>query len=534
MGASSFNEMEIDAIGEIMNISLGASATAVSTMLGTAVNITTPSVKVLTSDEFEFKNLEPAVGVEIAYVEGLEGSNIMMFRRNDVRIIVGMLMGGEIPEDEFELDEINISAICEVMNQMMGSSATALSEFLGNPVNISTPVSFEIDNDEDFKSKYFPQHESMVVVRFSLEIEGKLKSEFLNIMSTELTKRLLAPFEDAFAEEQSLNAEREQQTQPEPAPAEDSISQAEPQSQPESQSQSAMSQDEIERLKASMSQPEPQSPSQSAMSQDEIERLKASMSQPEPQSQGVMSQDEIERLKASMSQPEPQSQRAMSQDEIEQLKASMSQPEAQSQPAPPQMAAAQPAPSQPAAAQPMQPVPPQPYPPYNMAQPPVYQMPAADPMMLQLLNQMQQAQAQMMEMMKDNKQRDAEREREREREREKEKERRSRESSIIRPVDPVQMEDNGGSGREEQANQEMLMKVPLEVSVEIGRTKKPVRDILEFTQGSLVVLDKMAGEQADLFVNGQCIARGDIVVVEDNFGIRITEIIARDLNAESL
>ena len=283
-----------------------------------------------------------------------------------------------------------------------------------------------------------------------------------------------------------------------------------------------------------MSQPEPQSPSQSAMSQDEIERLKASMSQPEPQSQGVMSQDEIERLKASMSQPEPQSQRAMSQDEIEQLKASMSQPEAQSQPAPPQMAAAQPAPSQPAAAQPMQPVPPQPYPPYNMAQPPVYQMPAADPMMLQLLNQMQQAQAQMMEMMKDNKQRDAEREREREREREKEKERRSRESSIIRPVDPVQMEDNGGSGREEQANQEMLMKVPLEVSVEIGRTKKPVRDILEFTQGSLVVLDKMAGEQADLFVNGQCIARGDIVVVEDNFGIRITEIIARDLNAESL
>ena len=76
------------------------------------------------------------------------------------------------------------------------------------------------------------------------------------------------------------------------------------------------------------------------------------------------------------------------------------------------------------------------------------------------------------------------------------------------------------------------MKVPLEISVEIGRTKKLVKDILEFTQGSLVVLDKMAGEQADLYVNGQCIAKGDIVVVEDNFGIRITEIVARNLIPE--
>ena len=69
MGASSFNDMELDAIGEIMNISLGASATAVSTMLGTKVNITTPVVRVQTRAEFEFKRLEPAIGVEIAYVE---------------------------------------------------------------------------------------------------------------------------------------------------------------------------------------------------------------------------------------------------------------------------------------------------------------------------------------------------------------------------------------------------------------------------------------------------------------------------------
>ena len=169
MGALSFNEMEIDALGEMMNISLGASATAMSTLLGSTVHITTPKVKILTRDQFEFKKLEPAVGVEIAYVEGLEGSNIMMFSRNDVRIIVGTLLGEEVPDDKFELDEINRSAICEVMNQMMGASATALSEFLKFTVNISTPVSFEITDAESFKNKYFPEAIPMVVISFTLD-----------------------------------------------------------------------------------------------------------------------------------------------------------------------------------------------------------------------------------------------------------------------------------------------------------------------------------------------------------------------------
>lgn len=178
MGASIFNEMELDAIGEIMNISLGASATAVSTMLGTTVNITTPVVSVLTREEFEFRRLEPAIGVEIDYVEGLDGKNIMMFRREDVGIIVGTMLGEDPPMME-ELDELHISAICEVMNQMMGASATALSEFLGTVVNISTPKSFDVGDPEDFKQKYFPEKDGMVVVRFRLEIEGKLNSEFM-------------------------------------------------------------------------------------------------------------------------------------------------------------------------------------------------------------------------------------------------------------------------------------------------------------------------------------------------------------------
>ena len=429
MGASSFNEMEIDAIGEIMNISLGASATAVSTMLGTTVNITTPVVKVLGGHEFEFKKLEPAVGVEISYVEGLEGSNVMMFSRNDVRIIVGMLMGCEIPDEEFELDEINRSAICEVMNQMMGSSATALSEFLGVAVNISTPISFEIEDETSFRKKYFPTEANKVVVRFSLEVEGKLKSEFLNIMSVELAKRLLEPFASTFGQMEET----------------------------------------AEGMEPKPQESKPQEPTQpeEKLSQEEIHR---------------MMQESQEPLR-----PEPK----LAQEEIHRT--------VQEQPAPVRQLA-------------------QPQPIYNTVPQPVYQA-APDPMMLQLLNQMQQSQMQMMEMMHDMKTREKAR---------------SSEPSVIRPINPSSLGEGAKEGVEEHANREMLMKVPLEISVEIGRTKKLVKDILEFTQGSLVVLDKMAGEQADLYVNGQCIGRGDIVVVEDNFGIRITEIVARNLNPESL
>ncbi len=164
MDSKNFSAFEIDAIGEILNISLGASATAVSTMLNARVDITTPVVRVLSKDEFEISNLEPAVGVEITYIAGLSGSNIMLLKRHDVKVIVDMLMGMETPEEEFELNELNISAICEVMNQMMGASATALSEFLGKTVNISTPSSFEIANVNDFKEKYYNSEESMVVV----------------------------------------------------------------------------------------------------------------------------------------------------------------------------------------------------------------------------------------------------------------------------------------------------------------------------------------------------------------------------------
>ncbi|WP_036608862.1 flagellar motor switch protein FliN [Oribacterium sp. P6A1] len=476
MGAGRFNNMEIDAIGEIMNISLGSSATALSTMLGTKVNITTPVVKVQNRTEFEYRELEPAVGVEISYVKGLDGRNVMMFSRNDVRIIVSMMMGMDIPEDEFVMDEMNASAIREVMNQMMGSSATALSEFLGVTVDISTPVSFEVPNEEEFKDKYFPGDEEQVVVCFTLEIEDKeLESEFLNIMSVSLVRRLLQPFAEQFGIELSEDADNAGAASAEaPAPA------------PEPAPAAASSGGQLD---------------QSAV--DALLNGGASAA-PEPapaSSGGPLDQSAVDALLngGASASPAPAA-------------AAPTPAPAPAPAAPPPTPAPAPAPAPAVAAVPPQPAAAPQYVPGVAAAP--------DPMTLQLLNQMQQSQTQMMQLIKDI-------------EEDRKAGRNQRQGVKVQSLNSPEYGESEDNGEQEE-NKEMLMKVPLEISVEIGRTKKLVKDILEFTQGSLVVLDKMAGEQADLYVNGECIARGDIVVVEDNFGIRITEIVSKEINPESL
>lgn len=457
MENSVFSPMEIDAIGEIMNISLGSSATAVSNMLDHRVDITTPKVTVIDAKEFDLGNLEPAVGVEIRYVSGLEGSNIMLLKRSDVKMIVDILMGSETPDDEFEFNELTISAVCEVMNQMMGAASTALSDFLGRLVNISTPQSFELDNFDAFKAEHFPSDAgNIVVVKFELGIEDSLRSEFINVMSVNLARELIQGF-GLEGETVTLPAETA-------APA----------------GGGTLSQAEIERLMGGGA-PAPAPASGGSLSQEEIERLMgggAAQSAPAPAPavpSGKMSQEDIERLMGGM--PDPAANAAP-------------QPQA----APPQQSApAYPPQEQAAPAYPGYPYPMAPgaYPPYPQAVPGGYPPPYAgyypspetnrEPPAPKVINT----------------------------------------QSVAMP----QLEVAERLAPEQAKNLDLIMSVPLEVSVEIGRTHKKVQDILTFAKGSLVVLDKLAGDQVDLFVNGQCIARGDVVVIDDNFGIRITEIL---------
>lgn len=72
----------------------------------------------------------------------------------------------------------------------------------------------------------------------------------------------------------------------------------------------------------------------------------------------------------------------------------------------------------------------------------------------------------------------------------------------------------------------LLLDVPLEVAVELGRSKKPLREVMELGPGSVVELDKQAGDPVDVLVNGKLVARGEVVVVEENFGVRITQLVA--------
>ncbi len=515
MSKQIFSSMEVDAIGEIMNISLGSSATAVSNMLDHRVDITTPQVSVVNAEEFSLGELEPAIGVEIKYVTGLEGSNIMLLKMSDVKAIVDILMGMETPEEEFELNELTLSAVCEVMNQMMGAAATALSDFLGRMVNISTPQTFDGNDIVQMRKDRLPVSEGpIVVVQFALSIEGMMKSEFMNVISVELARELVAGFGidvSEFAEE-------------EPAPA------------PEPSSEGTMSQEEIEALMmgGAAASPAPEPSSGGKLSQEEIEALMmggaAASPAPEPSSGGKLSQEEIEALMmggapatpASASAAAPSSQNKMSQAEIEALMAGTAAPSQQQTP-PMQQAMPQGMQGMP---QGMQGMPqgmqgmPQGmqgfYPPYMMYPPgwppmegtggyPPYMMyppPGWPP---------------------------KETEEEKPKNEAKEKPKKKAESKVVqtKSVSMPNLESETELDKDQAQNLDLIMNVPLEIAVEIGRTQKKVQDILSFSKGSLVVLDKLAGDQVDLYVNGKCIAHGDVVVIDDNFGIRINEILRK-------
>lgn len=240
MASSLFSPMAMDAIGEIFNISLGSSATAVSNMLARRVDITTPKVSLVSAENFTLGDLQPAIGVKIDYIAGLTGSNIMLLKRSDVRAIADILLGTETKDEDFQINELNMSAICEVMNQMMGAASTAMSDFLNRMVNISTPQAFEIQSLDEFVREYFPSGGTMVVVRFQLSIENAVESEFMSALSMDLARELLEGFNISGADV-GLPEEPSPQAAASPAPS------------PVAEQASvgaALSQDEIEKLLA--------------------------------------------------------------------------------------------------------------------------------------------------------------------------------------------------------------------------------------------------------------------------------------------
>ena len=369
---------EKDAIGEISNISMGTAATTLFSLVNRKVEISTPVVDFCTWEDIVAKYERPCVFIRIAYTVGLNGSNILVLREKDVKVITDLMMGGDGTNCNDELGELHLSAISEAMNQMMGSSATSLSSMLNKMIDISPPMADLVDLGGDVDES---QIDEFLAGRF---VKISFRMEIGNLVDSEIMQ--LYPF--SFAREMYNNIAKNMDVDV------------------------------------------------SAM------RINEEVKKPNPQ-------------------PQPISNQSMDQN--------IDNQQMMGQPMMGQPMMGQPMMGQPMMGQPM------------MGQPMMGQPMQYTNMQMQQPVNVQAAQFQTF-------------------------------SSDYAP----------NSQRE---NIDLIMDVPLEVTVELGRTSKSIKDILEFAPGTIVELNKVAGEPIDILVNGKYVAKGEVVVIEENFGIRITDII---------
>ena len=150
---SLLSDMEKDAIGEVANISMGSAATTLYSLVNRKVNITTPVVSLAKWSTLTDSYERPCVFIQIKYTKGLDGSDILVLKEHDVKVITDLMMGGDGSNTQDELGELHLSAISEAMNQMMGASATSLSTMLGQMIDISPPEASKVDITQKVKGE---------------------------------------------------------------------------------------------------------------------------------------------------------------------------------------------------------------------------------------------------------------------------------------------------------------------------------------------------------------------------------------------
>jgi flagellar motor switch protein FliN/FliY len=384
--------LEQDALGEIGNITYGTAATALSTLLGKKVEITTPKVSAIARAELESEFPKPHVAVNVKYIEGFTGINLLVIQTRDAKIIADLMMGGDGLNTPEELSELHISAVQEAMNQMMGSSATSMSTIFNRFINISPPGIDILDlNDGGTSVKNLPPGEVFIKISFRLIIGDLIDSNIMQLLTVDFAKSMVSSL---IGDQSSYTAPPQQAAPPIrpetiPAPKPEPVYQEPPAAQPQH-----------------YAPPEPP----------------RTYAPPQPAYQDPWQQPQ---------QPYPQ--------------------------------------------QPMYAVPPQ--------MPP--QMPAPPQggygtMTNRNVN-----------------------------------------------VQPAQFAAFGQNPfpQPDESNLSLLLDIPLKVTVELGRTNKMIKDILELSQGSIIELDKLAGEPVDILVNNKFIAKGEVVVIDENFGVRVTDIV---------
>ena len=391
---SLLSDIERDAIGEVANISMGSSATTLYSLVNRKVNITTPVVTLATWENVIEEYEKPCVFILIKYTLGLDGSNILVLKEHDVKVITDLMMGGDGSNTDGELGELHLSAISEAMNQMMGSAATSLSTMLGKMIDISPPEASLVDLTA-YKSggeiASFLEG-TFVKIAFRMQIDDLVDSMIMQLYPIDFAKDLYNTFISSQAGESGDGAQ---------------TAQAAPQ---QASAQGAAQQTAM-----------PQTDMNQQMAGNQMNMNQMGMSQ---MNMGQMGMPQMNMGQMGM----------------------------------PQM---------------------------NMGQMGMPQM---------NMGQMGMPQMNMQSNMN---------------------------------IQPAQFQNFSGDMNTmvSQENIGLIKDVPLEVTVELGRTSKSISDILDFAPGTIIELDKIAGEPIDVLVNGKFVAKGEVVVIEESFGVRVTEII---------
>ena len=197
---------QIDALGEIGNISMGTAATTLNTLLSQKVTITTPKVDVIPWTEFVNIAQQDLISISVDYVEGLTGICVMMLKEQDVKIITDLMFGGD-GKGQFvneEINEIHLSAISEAMNQMIGSASTSMAQLFNKKIDISTPTAIKADANLDSLYEKLGQPKHLVRVSFNMVVDNKIiNSELMQVLPIQFAKDLISPLMEIELDEES-------------------------------------------------------------------------------------------------------------------------------------------------------------------------------------------------------------------------------------------------------------------------------------------------------------------------------------------
>lgn len=425
-------DVEKDAIGEVANISMGSSATTLYSLVNRKVNITTPVVTLATWKTLLDSYEKPCVFIQIKYTQGLDGTNILVLKEHDVKVITDLMMGGDGTNTDGELGELHLSAISEAMNQMMGSAATSLSTLLQTVIDISPPESslFDLTEVKDGKEISPFLGGTFVKIAFRMQIDDLVDSTIMQLYPIDFAKKLVETFINTQMSSLDGTAE-EQPTQVKNSASEQNM-----------QGSAAMA-----GTTEHMTQPGMDSMGQQgSMNMNGMNQMGSTpMGMNGMNQMGGMNMSQMGMNQMGMNQMgnmngmNPMGNTPMGMNGMNQMG--------------------------------------------NMNG-------------MGMMNQMG-----MMGMPGQNVQ-----------------------NVNVQPAQ-FQSFSNDNTGMTGQENIGLIKDVPLEVTVELGRTTKSISDILDFSPGTIIELDRIAGEPIDVLVNGKFVAKGEVVVIEESFGVRITEII---------